>query len=69
MLGYYEIPRLPEADKVELEFSIGTRSVVSGLEGLGTFSWTMSSAEMPPELKLPSGQEWKNAETRVVESE
>lgn len=67
VVGYYEIPRIPDvAASVEMTFSIGTRSVVSGQETQGSFVWKMD--EMPAELKLPSGQEWKNAEKRIVES-
>jgi hypothetical protein len=68
VLGYYEIPRIPSvAAAVEMAFQIGTRSVVSGQEVQGNFVWKMTD-DMPKELKLPSGQEWKNAEKKVIEN-
>lgn len=66
ILGYYEIPRIPQVASLEMTFQIGTRSVVSGQEVQGNFVWKM--AEMPSELKLPVGQEWKNAEKRIIEN-
>ena len=53
VLGYYEIPRLPEAPTVEVSFAIGTRSVPSGLSNLGEFKWKLDSADVPQALKLP----------------
>ncbi len=67
VVGYYEIPRIPEVAALEMNFQIGTRSVVSGQEVLGNFVWKM--AEMPDELKLPAGREWKDAERRIIESD
>lgn len=68
VIGYYEIPRIPAgADKVEIAFGIGTRSVVSGQESMGEFKWVMK--DLPKDLRMPDGQTWQNAEVRVVESE
>lgn len=66
LLGYYEIPRIPKVASVEMTFQIGTRSVVSGQEVQGNFVWKMN--DMPSELALPGGQEWKNAEKRIIEN-
>lgn len=66
IIGYYEIPRIPQVASLEMTFQIGTRSVVSGQEVQGNFVWKME--EMPSELRLPVGQEWKNAEKRIIEN-
>ncbi|HCF58851.1 MAG TPA: hypothetical protein DFS52_12780 [Myxococcales bacterium] len=68
VIGYYELPRVPSVvTKAELSFEIATRSVISGEEIVGRFTWKLDP--VPEELKLPPGMAWEGAEEQILKEE